>query len=316
MDDVYEPFHIRQRNLDRAGQPVLYKFDELPDAFKVEVFRVLEDVIGREQKQGGVTYVRVGDHSEPLPRTVWKVIGNAIADHLGYRTGESDGQPDFYNLMFRSKLPVGQVLSGIEIAFRVVERLPPSYQSDAGSELSPEQAIQAFNRRFRQHDLGYSFNSGQILRVDSQYLHTEVVNPALQLLTSAGFEGAQTLFLRAHKHFRHSENDDAILDAARAFESTMQHICDELSWEYPDRVNAKDLIRVVTDKGLFPSWHQNHMNSLRTLLEGLPTVRNKKSSHADTEGDDAPDEMAAFAIHLAASNIVFMVESFERLRRS
>jgi hypothetical protein len=317
MDEAYEPFHIRQQNSERAGQPVLYKYDDLPGEFRVQVFRILDQAISGEKQPNSITYTRVAGEDEPFgPRAIWKVISHFIADELGYTTGRPKGKDDLFSILFGSELPVPRVLSALEIAFRAVEKLPSDYKDRFGCIIDSPTAIRSLNRRFRQHDLGYSFETGMIVRVDSQYLHTQVVSPALRLLTKSGFQGAQHHFLRAHEHFKQGENDDAILDAARAFESTMQHICDELEWEYPKTAQAKDYIRIVTENGLFPSWHQNHLNSLRTLLEGLPTVRNKKASHADTEGRDAPDEMAAFGIHLAASNIVFMVESYERLRHS
>lgn len=212
---------------------------------------------------------------------------------------------------------VQQQLTGIEIAFHRVATLPTQYQSQFRLPLGSQEAIALLNKRFRQHDFGYAFEVDRLVRIDSQFLHSQAVEPALHLLSSHRFKGAESEFLNAHKHFRHGENDDAIVDAARAFESTMIQICDEMNWEYPDRPQAKHLIQVVSDNELFPKWQENHINSLRTLLEGLPTVRNKNGGHGDgINPRRVPDEMAAFAIHLAASNIVFMVESFERLRTS
>ncbi len=313
----YEPFHIRERNRLREGQPVVYKYDELPDRFRTQVVRILYGVIGDDRQSGGIRTVPTDRRVESFgPSAVWKVIGTVIADELGTGSHDRHGVTNFETYMFRYELPVDEQLTAIEIAFRVVDRIPPDYQETFQLPMNSREAISKLNNRFRRHDLGYAFEVDRLVRIDSQFLHGQVVEPALQLLGVAGFEGAQTLFLNAHEHFRHGENDDAILDAARAFETTMQHICDEMTWAYPERPQAKHLIQAVTDNGLFPNWHQNHMNSLKTLLKGLPTVRNKEASHADTEGQDAPDEMAAFAIHLAASNIVFMVESFERKRRA
>lgn len=313
MDDVYEPFHIRQRNTERAGQPVLYRYDVLPQPFRVQVYRIIKDTVGEQPSTTTVHYVNIGD--EPLePRTVGRIVWIAVSEELGLTTSISGGWREYHDLLLSGQTPIDQLLTAIEIAFRAISKLRDSYRDQFRCRYRQQDAIAQLNRRFRQHDLGYAFEGGIVVRVDSQYLHTQTVSPALQLLGAAGFEGAQALFIEAHEHFRHGENDDAILDAARAFETTMKHICDEMKWEYPDRANAKDLIATVTKKGLFPNWHQNHMNSLRTLLEGLPTVRNKEAGHADTQGEDAPDDMAAFAIHLAASNIVFMVEAFERLR--
>lgn len=90
----------------------------------------------------------------------------------------------------------------------------------------PKDAIEELNVRFRQAGFGYQFEGGQIVRVDSQLLHSEVVKPALVLLADHRFEGAQDEFLSAHAHYRAGEYEDAIVDANRAFESTMKTICD------------------------------------------------------------------------------------------
>lgn len=319
MNDAYEPFHIRQRNLERQEEPVLYKYDELPDSFRVQVVRILEQVIGEGQGRGGVVSRYTDPNSEPFgPPVVWEIIANLIADRLGTGTGDSRGYLEFFDLMFRApRTTMYEKLTGVEDAFREVTKLPGDYQSSFGRPINSREAVNLLNMRFREHDLGYAFEVDRLIRVDSQYLHSQTVEPALQLLSRRAFEGAEHEFLKAHEHFRHGENEDAIVDAARAFESTMKQICDELDWEYSERAMAKDLIRAVIDNGLFPKWQENHLNSLKTLLEGLPTLRNKSGSHGlGSEIREVPEDMAAFAIHLAASNIVFMVEAFERLRTS
>lgn len=319
MGKPYEPFHIRQRDLERKGEPAVYRYDELPDPFRTQAVRILEQVIGDGQGQGdgGLVRAYADPNNEPFgPGLVWRLIGERIADELGSGTGKSRGFGEFLDLMFRvPKVTVYQRLTGIEIAFMVVAQRPEDYQASFNLPLGSRQAIDLLNRRFRQHDLGYAFAVDRIIRIDSQYLHSQTVDPALQLLTAKGFQGAEHEFLKAHEHYRHGQYDDAVVDAARAFESTMKSICDEMKWEYSGRATVKDLIRVVSEQGLFPEWHDNHVNSLRSVLEGLATVRNKNGSHGTgSEKRDVPDHMAALAIHLAGSNIVFMVESFERLR--
>ena len=62
---------------------------------------------------------------------------------------------------------------------------------------------------------------------------------------------------------------------------------------------------------------QNHFNALRTTLEaGLPTVRNKSSSgHGQGKETVAiPDYIAAYALHLAAANIVMLVQAHRAMR--
>jgi hypothetical protein len=70
--------------------------------------------------------------------------------------------------------------------------------------------------------------------------------------------------------------------------------------------------KVVIDNGLIPKAFESHLGSLRVLLEaGLPMVRNKNAGHGKgPSGRQVPDGMASYALHLAAANIVFLVECF------
>ncbi len=81
------------------------------------------------------------------------------------------------------------------------------------------------------------------------------------------------------------------------------------------RSNARPLIDTVLQNGLLPTYMENHLAGLRMTLEaGLPTVRNKTSGHG--QGSDpvtVPEHVAAYALHLAATNIVFLVESHKAM---
>jgi hypothetical protein len=79
------------------------------------------------------------------------------------------------------------------------------------------------------------------------------------------------------------------------------------TWNYPGGATAKSLIKVVLDNGLIPGYMQTHLASLRQTLEaGLPAVRNKNSGHGQgLLARKIPDYFAGYALHLAATNIVF-----------
>ena len=51
--------------------------------------------------------------------------------------------------------------------------------------MTVDDAVVELNTRFREHGIGYQFESNKIVRVDSQFLHQEAVKPALQLLLKA-----------------------------------------------------------------------------------------------------------------------------------
>jgi hypothetical protein len=210
-----------------------------------------------------------------------------------------------------------ETLDLIELSFGIIMGLNQlyAYNNHPPGNQQPEEAVQELNDRFREHGVGYQFVAGEIMRVDSQYVHSEVVKPAISLLNTAGFTGASDEFLKAHEHYRKGRMGEAMWEALKAFESTLKAICDENGWSYPGNATAKTLIKAVLDNELVPTYMQTHFAGLRSTLEaGLPTVRNKNSGHGQGRSiKQVPDYLAGYALHLAATNIVFLVEAHETL---
>ena len=63
----------------------------------------------------------------------------------------------------------------------------------------PDAAIEEINGRFTQYGVGYQFSKELdcIVKVDSTFMHAEVVNPAIVLLAEKQFEGPAQEFGRA-----------------------------------------------------------------------------------------------------------------------
>jgi hypothetical protein len=80
----------------------------------------------------------------------------------------------------------------------------------------PAPRMDEINYRLREAGMGYQFESGRLARVDSQFIHHEVVKPALSLLSKPNFQGAQQEFLKAHSHYRASQNKEAVAMAANS----------------------------------------------------------------------------------------------------
>jgi hypothetical protein len=119
-------------------------------------------------------------------------------------------------------------------------------------------------------------------------------------------------FLSAHKHYREGEHKEAIVDALKAFESTMKAICTARGWPFDEqRAAARQLTDIVFANGLIPQYLQSHFTGLRTVLEaGVPTVRNKTSGHGQGPMPTVvPDYLAAYVLHQTAANIVLLVEA-------
>jgi hypothetical protein len=76
--------------------------------------------------------------------------------------------------------------------------------------------------------------------------------------------------------------------------------------EYTKARGAGDLIKIISDNGFLPSYLIN------TRQLGLPQVRNKAGGHGQgAVPRETPGYIAGYALHLAAANIVLLVEALK-----
>lgn len=171
------------------------------------------------------------------------------------------------------------------------------------------------NHRFKEHGVGYEYSEDQIIRIDSQLIHSEVVKPALRLLSESGFEGAHHEFLAAHEHFRHRRYKEALNEALKAFESTIKVIADVRGWAINRGDTANKLVKACMDNGLFPSYYESHLSALSNLLVGgVPSIRNKEAGHGQGAVVKAIDpHIVAYTLHMTASAIVLFVQSYKAM---
>jgi hypothetical protein len=185
------------------------------------------------------------------------------------------------------------------------------YQQRAYAKLLPNEAIADLNHRFLQRGVGYQYVSGKIIRYDSQFLHAEVVKPALDLLQDKLYQGANDEFLKAHEHYRKGEIKDCLADSLSALESTLKTICHKRRWTFQPKDTAKPLLEICFKNGLISPFLQSHYSALQSTLEsGVPTVRNKLGGHGQgPQVIDVPAFYAAYSLHMTASAIQFLIEA-------
>ena len=313
---IYDTFAKRKQREENAGKPVIYRYDVLPEQFRVQVGRIWQGAIGRPESARN-------NHTAPW----WQYIHDTLAQEMGLDSLVPMGvhrsfMPPCEQFLRKSK-DVDQVLSIIEISFELIDtevreivsqvfhhnRRETSRTMDISK--FPDEAIQELNHRFQEHAIGYQYVGGQIVKADSQYLHSEVVEPAVSLLYDARFEGALQEFMNAHKHYREGNNKEAISAALNAFESTLKTICERRQWDYSPTDTASKLLGVLYANHLIPAAMQSNFTGLRTTLEsGVPPIRNKYAGHGQgSEPVEVPDHLAAYTLHLTASNIVFLINS-------
>lgn len=303
---VFETFSKREKR-QFQGKKDVYQYDTLLQAFRVQVIHIWASAIGP------FFQVSQWETASDSNRT-WREIHDTLSREIGViQLGKSAYDNPFEQCKeYLQSVEAKQALDLIEISFVAIDNVVRRLGHADWRRQTPDGAIEELNYRFREHNIGYQFvPGGRLIKIDTEYVHSEVVRPAISLLQDARFRGPEDEFLKAHEHYRHGRHKEAISEALKAFESTMKAICDARRWHYSPTATAKELIEIVLANGLIPSPLQSQFASLRSVLEsGLPTVRNKASGHGQgAEPVEVPGYLAAYALHLAASNIVFLVEA-------
>ena len=170
------------------------------------------------------------------------------------------------------------------------------------------------NLRLKQHSLGYEFLNGQIIEKTNTVTHERIVKPALKLLTDEEFRGAKEEYLLAFEHFRNGNNEDAILNAVKSFESGLKTVCSGMGYPYDTaKDTTKKLIEILKQNAFFPSYIDNYMNGIGITLEsGASTVRNKTAGHGQgAETQTLPDAYVEYALNLVATNLVFLYRIYQ-----
>jgi uncharacterized protein DUF7014/AbiJ-like protein len=303
---VFETFTKRGTRLQNAGKQDLYQYDVSPREFRVQVIHIWNGAIG--------------NYDRSYHNSAWTTLHSTLIRELGvFRLSQdpSDIAGDCKSFLLQADTP--GALDIIDLSFRVIDlgvREFDAYEtSDLGIRQLADDAIEELNYRFREHGLGYQFVEHMLVRVDSQFVHSEVVKPALSLLNASGFDGPADEFVRAFDHYRHGRNKEAVAEALKSFESTMKTICAARKWAHAPNATAKPLLDALFSHGLIPAELVSHFSGLRSAMEsGLPTLSNRTSRHGQgAVPTQIPPYFAAHAMHLLASNIIFLVEAHKAL---
>ncbi len=298
---IFDLYSKRQKQL-RGEFPDVYVYDIIPRALRVQIVHIIRDAVGEDNYSGAYA------------SRVYDPINNALCREYGvFELVEYAQSPEEAIIkFFLAEKSVDKVLDVIELSFRMIDHFVRGISAHSSRrKIEPDAAIAELNGRFKEHAVGFQFESRRLIRVDSEYVHTEAVKPTLALLRAQGYEGANEEFLKAHEHYRHGRHKECLVEALKAFESTLKAICIKRGWEFQPTATAKVLIAICMNEGLFPSFLENQMHAVRALLEsGLPTVRNKLGGHGQgPETIMVPEYLARYALNLAASNILLVVEA-------
>jgi hypothetical protein len=291
--------------------PDVFVYDKMPKELRVQLVYVLRVL---NQKFTNEMWGKV--HDDLAEEYGMEILGK-LTSMQSRNTNERTW--NFFDVLSQFVITVDnvdRVLDVVEYSFCVLKLFKDKSFPILALYNGTSELVGAINTRFLEHGVGYRFENGRMLRVDSQWIHKEGVIPALSLLQDSLFKGANDEFLSAHEHYRHGRHEECLIAGCKAFESTMKAICRKRGWAFDENAPAKKLIHVCLSNGLFPPFMEEHLNALvKTLESGVPTPRNKLAGHGQgTEIRDVPQHYASYCLHLTASNILFLAKCDEELK--
>ena len=305
-------FSKRQKKL-RGDTPDEYTYDDLPEPLRVQIFQIWMDILGGINEYNDKLNVQKTYHF--IFRSLCHEYGEVQLSPTIRKQGGSLFD-ELYGFFLKEK-NVERALDVVELSFNAIDSDTRSFEYLGRSDASDraDAAIDELNHRFKEHRVGYQYSPPQIVRMDSEFIHSEVVKPALGLLNQAHYAGAKQEFLEAYEYYRKENSKEALSCCLKAFESVMKAICDKRDWKYENSATSKSLIQICLKNELIPSYWQQHYTSLKSFLEsGVPTGRNKLSGHGQgTKPTSVPNHLVAYMLHMTASTIVFLAEAEKNL---
>lgn len=301
---IFDLFSKRQKRL-RGETPEVYTYDEIPNELRVRIVHIIKDAIGHDEYGSNSNINKVYDFIQSSLCREYGLFS------LGDRYDNSS-KHEVINFFLRTE-DQDRAIDVIELTFKYVDRIirgNHQHTHYAEPRMTPDDAIKELNERFQEAGIGYSFEGGEIIRIDSTYSHSEITKPTISLLWNNKFIGANEEYMKAHEHYRHGRNKECLSDCLKAFESTLKIICTEKGWDFKKNDTSKKLIQVCFKNQLIPSFTQNQFTSLQNLLEsGIPTIRNKLGGHGQGQVPLKVDnEMTRYGLNLTGSNIIFLIE--------
>ena len=324
-----------KRNKMQENISDIYQYDKFPKAFRVQVFHILTDVFYSPEDlevknlRGGVRVItdskdptlflrNINEEMSKICKKFSREKGRLSIKSATNQVKTLNGYQAILEFIV-SEQDTDDFLTILEMVFNVIENKASEFSFGKREDAYDiaQEAIDELNRRFYEHNVGYQYQNGQIVKVDSELIHTEAVKPALHLLSNPEYKGAEKEFLKAHEYYRNNDYSAAMMECLKAYESTLKIILEKNDKEYSPNATADELTGKVMQLELMPEFWKQHFKSLKnTLTAGVPTARNKLAGHgAGNESREIPEYLISYVLHMTASAIVFLVKAEESLPR-
>ncbi|AFY69074.1 hypothetical protein Pse7367_0773 [Thalassoporum mexicanum PCC 7367] len=297
--DIYSK-RKKQSQQDRSE---VFQYENIPVNLRIQIIHIIGDSIG------------LGRHSEAVK--LYDVIHRHLCREYGVFSLVALPHPESIPILeallsFNSLEPslrsfdyLDITLDIIEISFRAIDQVVRRNPFLYGAKIHPDHAIDELNQRFLEHSVGYKFNDGKIMRIDSEYIHAEVVKPALTLLDDCKFSQTNAEFRCAHEYFNQGKYQECLGQCLKSFELAFKTICDQKGWQYGPEDTVGTLVDNCQNKQLVPEFLQAQFYDIcRALRHSIPSESDRAAKPTEEL-----ESMAAYVLNLTATNISFLVKS-------
>ena len=178
--------------------------------------------------------------------------------------------------------------------------------------LIPEETRMRFaksiNLVFRSEDTPYRLLGDEIILLDSNFLESEVLSRAYELLEKNDFEKACKDFLHARDNFTAKDFSGTIFECNNALESALKKVLDK------EKGDQKSLKSSLMRSNIIPEYFQGFCDHFDGLLQSCFTIANfprhgkKEIPKPKNIVDPA---VASFVLHLTGALLVFIMERYE-----
>ena len=169
-----------------------------------------------------------------------------------------------------------------------------------------------FNKIMEQFDMPWRLFDNKIIKIDSHQFEQDLMSKALLEMqeiadTMSEFRNAYQEFLEACENLTKGDNEYAILNACKSYESVLKVVLDV------NRGNAD-----VLTKGFCESIYMNNLpvdvkatGFQDKVMLALPFLRNNIAGHGDgKECYKVPQSLAKLSVNLASSLIIYVIDQF------
>lgn len=301
--DIYSKREERQL----GTVPDVYEYENLPLFLRKQIILLCERVIGKPDHDESNWAAKFYANVCMILREEYGVL------HL-FELLDLDSS--FHRLHSRPSL---YELSEFLLKEKIAKRCLTATELCANQfvKINRRDAISTLNQRLKEAGVGYQFESGQIIRVDNQLIHSEVMKPALHFISAKGFEGANDEFLQAHEKYRQGDYKGSLVEGTKALESVLKIILSKNGANITAGDTAKKLFEKFKALNLLPEYLPSQINALYDLLQISATKPRNKEPAAHGQGAevrDVPEYLAAYALHQTASAILLIVKAHEAAR--